>query len=49
MVEFTVDVPGTYLLVDHALSRLVRGLLGYLIVEGEAVPEIFDGQMTGGH
>ena len=49
MVEFTVDVPGTYLLVDHALSRVVRGLLGYLIVEGEAVPEIFDGQMTGGH
>ena len=43
MVEFTVEVPGTYILVDHALSRLVRGLAGYLIVEGEPAPEIFNG------
>lgn len=40
MVEFQVDVPGTYLLVDHALSRLERGLVGYLVVEGEEQPEI---------
>ena len=26
MVEFQVDIPGTYILVDHALSRLERGL-----------------------
>ncbi len=41
MVEFNVEVPGRYILVDHALSRLQRGLAGYLIVEGEPNPEIF--------
>lgn len=41
MVEFKVDVPGSYILVDHSLSRLERGLAGYLIVEGEAQPDIF--------
>lgn len=40
MVEFQVDVPGTYLLVDHALSRSERGLVGYLVVDGEEQPEI---------
>jgi nitrite reductase (NO-forming) len=43
MVEFGVQVPGRYILVDHALSRLQRGLAGYLIVDGPAAPEIFDG------
>ncbi|HEY4479499.1 MAG TPA: multicopper oxidase domain-containing protein [Candidatus Paceibacterota bacterium] len=34
MVEFTAEVPGKYLLVDHALTRAVdRGALGELIVE----------------
>ncbi|MGJ3240105.1 MAG: copper-containing nitrite reductase [Anaerolineae bacterium] len=42
IVEFTVDYPGRYLLVDHALSRLERGLVGFLYVEGEADPTIFD-------
>jgi len=41
MVEFTVDVPGRYILVDHALSRAERGLTGHLIVEGQENPEIF--------
>jgi nitrite reductase (NO-forming) len=40
-VEFQVEVPGTYILVDHALSRLERGLVGLLIVEGLEAPEIF--------
>jgi nitrite reductase (NO-forming) len=40
-VEFTVDVPGTYVLVDHALSRLERGLAGYLIAEGPEDPDVF--------
>ena len=43
MVEFDLEVPGNYILVDHALSRLQRGLAGYLIVEGPAAPEIFLG------
>ena len=40
-VDFKVEVPGTYMLVDHALSRAARGLIGQLIVEGEEQPEIF--------
>ncbi len=47
MVEFNLEVPGRYILVDHALSRLQRGLAGYLIVEGEPNPEIFDGIPSG--
>lgn len=52
MVEFTLDVPGRYMLVDHALSRAERGLAGYLIATGPEVPEIFDAPETtntGGH
>ena len=41
MVEFDVEVPGTYLLVDHALSRLDKGAAGHLIVEGDENPELF--------
>ena len=40
-VDFKVEVPGTYVLVDHALSRAARGLVGQLVVEGEENPEIF--------
>jgi nitrite reductase (NO-forming) len=42
IVEFKLDVPGRYVLVDHALSRAERGLAGYLIVEGDPNEEIFD-------
>lgn len=48
MVEFKVEVPGRYILVDHALSRLQRGLAGYLYVAGDPVPEIFNGTPTSG-
>ncbi|MDL1940899.1 nitrite reductase, copper-containing [Chloroflexi bacterium CFX2] len=48
MVEFDLEVPGNFILVDHALSRLQRGLAGYLVVEGEPNPEIFDGTPTSG-
>jgi nitrite reductase (NO-forming) len=41
VTEFKVDVPGRYLLVDHALSRLERGLVGFLLVDGEEQPEIY--------
>lgn len=40
-VDFKVEVPGEYLLVDHALSRATRGLVGTLIVEGPEQPDIF--------
>ncbi|MGR3656312.1 copper-containing nitrite reductase [Paracoccus sp. (in: a-proteobacteria)] len=41
MVEFTCDVPGRFVLVDHALSRAEKGLAGYLMVEGEENPDLF--------
>jgi len=41
VVEFKLQEPGRYLLVDHALSRIDRGLVGYLDVEGPADPTIF--------
>ncbi len=48
IVEFSLQVPGKYLLVDHALARLQRGLAGYLIVDGPAAPEIFNGTPSAG-
>ena len=48
MVEFELQVPGRYILVDHALSRLERGLAGYLIVDGPEDPAVFQGTMTSG-
>jgi nitrite reductase (NO-forming) len=41
VLEFKLEVPGRYLLVDHALSRLERGLLGHLAVEGAQASSIF--------
>jgi nitrite reductase (NO-forming) len=48
MVEFKLDVPGRYILVDHALSRMERGLAGFLYAEGDPKPEIFSGTPTSG-
>jgi nitrite reductase (NO-forming) len=48
VVEFKLDVPGNYILVDHALSRAERGLVGILQVEGEPNPEIFEGKIEPG-
>jgi len=48
VVEFKLEVPGRYILVDHALSRMQRGLAGYLIVEGPDAPEIFNGTPSPG-
>lgn len=41
IVEFKVDVPGTYLLVDHSIFRIDKGAVGMLKVEGNAQPGIF--------
>lgn len=40
-VELKLQVPGDYALVDHALSRLEKGLKGVLHVDGPANPEIY--------
>lgn len=48
VVEFKLQVPGRFILVDHALSRMERGLAGYLMVEGPENPEIINGTPTAG-
>jgi nitrite reductase (NO-forming) len=42
VVEFTVQVPGDYVLVDHSLGRLEKGAAGILHVDGPADPTIFN-------
>jgi nitrite reductase (NO-forming) len=52
VVEFGVEVPGRLILVDHALSRAERGLVGFLDVKGDPNPEIFhsdEEESAGGH
>jgi nitrite reductase (NO-forming) len=44
VVEFKLEAPGRYILVDHALARLERGLVGFLLVQG---PENLDVFRTG--
>jgi nitrite reductase (NO-forming) len=45
IVEFKVEVPGTYLLVDHSLFRAFnKGALGMLKVEGEDHKELYSGK-----
>jgi len=41
MVEFKVEAPGRYILVDHALSRMEKGLAGFLYVTGADQPDVF--------
>lgn len=42
IVEFKVEVPGTYLLVDHGIFRIDRGAVGMLKVEGSTQSGIFE-------
>ena len=48
ITEFKLLVPGNYTLVDHALARAERGLLGVLHVEGAPNPEIYNGVIMPG-
>lgn len=41
IVEFKVEAPANYLLVDHSIFRLDRGAVGVLAVEGREAPEIY--------
>lgn len=40
-VDFKVEVPGNYILVDHALSRVEKGLAGILKVDGPENAAVF--------
>jgi nitrite reductase (NO-forming) len=42
IAEFTVDYPGSYVLVDHSLGRMTKGAVGMLEVEGAANHEVFE-------
>ena len=48
MVEFQVDYPGNYVLVDHALTRIDRGAWGILNVTGKKDATLYSGD-TGSH
>lgn len=41
MVEFKARVPAKYILVDHALSRLMKGNVAIIVAEGSEQPELF--------
>ena len=41
MTEFQLNVPGDYVLVDHALARVDRGAWGILHVNGDSNSEIY--------
>jgi nitrite reductase (NO-forming) len=41
-------VPGNYTIVDHALARAERGLVGVLTVDGPPNKEIYDGEVMPG-
>lgn len=41
MVEFNARVPAKYILVDHALTRLMKGNVAIIQAEGADVPDLF--------
>ncbi|PWG01749.1 copper-containing nitrite reductase [Sphingosinicella humi] len=41
VTEFKLDVPGRFVLVDHALSRMERGLKALLVVDGDERADLF--------
>lgn len=49
VAEFRLEVPGAYVLVDHALARVDKGAWGKLMVSGEKDRTIFDGVEADGH
>lgn len=49
IVEFRVDVPGTFILVDHSIFRAFnKGALAMLKVEGEENKTIYSGEIRDG-
>ncbi len=47
VVEMKVDVPGTYLLVDHSIFRIDQGAAGMLKAEGAAPKGVFEPIISG--
>lgn len=42
VIDLTLDYPGDYILVDHSLARLEKGVWGVLRVTGATDPDIFE-------
>ncbi|MGV7222619.1 MAG: copper-containing nitrite reductase [Nitrospinales bacterium] len=40
IVEFKVDYPGSYLLVDHSIFRVAKGAIGQIMVDGKKNPDV---------
>lgn len=49
VVELKTEYPGNYTIVDHALSRVEKGLAGVLTVKGKADSAIFSSDETVDH
>ncbi len=47
IVEFKIDVPGDYVMVDHSIFRMDRGAVGLLSVTGDPTPAIFRSHQPG--
>ena len=41
IVEFKIDVPGDYLLVDHSIFRVAKGAVGIITATGKEDPSVF--------
>lgn len=41
IAEITFPVPGTYTIVDHALTRVERGAAALIVVSGPPAPDVF--------
>jgi len=41
IVEFKIDVPGDYLLVDHSIFRVAKGAIGIISAKGKEDPSVF--------
>jgi nitrite reductase (NO-forming) len=41
VLEFKLDVPGDYTLVDHSIFRIEKGAVGTLHVDGPEAPEVY--------
>ena len=47
IVEFKIEVPGDYAMVDHSIFRMDRGAVGLLSVTGGPTPAIFRSHQPG--
>ncbi|MCA9478162.1 MAG: multicopper oxidase domain-containing protein [Nanoarchaeota archaeon] len=46
IVEFVLNYPGNYMLVDHSLTRMEKGAWGMLIVNGSENHSIYKGEVS---